>query len=339
MPEFFIYTGILFLLVFLEFLYFGLADRYNIIDKPNARSSHTSITLRGGGIIFPLAALLFYICFSFQYPYFLLGLTAIATISFLDDLHTLNNKIRIVIHLIAVGLVFYQWAFFIYPWYWILVISVVVIGTINAYNFMDGINGITGSYSLIAIASLYYINQYVISFTSSDLLIVIGLALLIFNYFNFRKKARCFAGDVGSVSIAFIIIFLIGQLILESQNLFYILLLLVYGLDAVSTILFRLIRKENIFEAHRSHFYQYLANERKWSHLWVSGLYFALQLIVNITLISQSPDRSEFEEGLYNLIPVIIGAGVLFILIRVVIEGKARLFNAASESFPSERAG
>lgn len=339
MPQLLIYTSILILLFILELLYFRIANHYNIIDKPNERSSHTSITLRGGGIIFPLAAVLFYIFFGFQYPYFLMGLSAIAIISFLDDLHTLNNKIRIIIHLIAVALLFYQWDLFTLPWYWIIIIAIVVIGTINAYNFMDGINGITGSYSLLTIASLYYINQNVVSFTSSDLLLLIGLSLLVFNYFNFRSKAKCFAGDVGSVSIAFIIIFLIGQLILETQNLLYFFLLLIYGLDAVSTILFRLIRKENIFKAHRSHFYQHLANERKWSHLAVSGLYAVLQLAVNALLIVLSAELSGFEESMYKLLGIALIAGLLFILIRILIEGKNRLFTAIAEPSPLERAG
>jgi UDP-N-acetylmuramyl pentapeptide phosphotransferase/UDP-N-acetylglucosamine-1-phosphate transferase len=246
----------------LEIFYFKIADHFNIIDKPNARSSHQSITLRGGGIIFTLAALIFFFTFGFQYPYFILGLFLISLISFLDDIFTLNNKVRLGIHLISVLLMFYQWNLFSLNLYWIPIALIFVIGTINAYNFMDGINGITGGYSLLAIATLYYINEQVTSFTSSDLLITVGLSLLVFNFFNFRKKAKCFAGDVGSVSIAFIIVFLIGQLLIQTQNFNYILLLLFYGLDAVTTIVFRVIRKENIFEAHRSHFYQFLSNEK-----------------------------------------------------------------------------
>lgn len=272
-------------LFIIEIAYFKIADHFNIIDKPNARSSHQTITLRGGGIIFSFAGIIYFILSGFQYPYFIIGLFAIATISFLDDILTLNNKVRLSIHLIAVLLMFYQWELFAQPWYWLVIALVFVIGTINAYNFMDGINGITGSYSLLAIATLYYINEKVVAFTDSDLLITVGLSLLVFNFFNFRKKAKCFAGDVGSVSIAFIIVFLIGQLILKTQNFAYILLLLVYGLDTATTVFFRKIRKENIFEAHRSHLYQYFANQKKISHLIVSGAYFLCQLLVNVVLI------------------------------------------------------
>jgi len=253
----------LILLFAAELLYFKIADHFNIIDKPNHRSSHTSITIRGGGIIFPVAILAFSFYAGFVYPYFLTGLLLISFISFVDDIRELSSKARILFHLTAVALLFYQLNLFILPFYWILAALIFVIGTINAINFMDGINGITGGYGLITICTLYYINTYIIPFTSSGFLIIAILAVLIFNFFNFRTKAKCFAGDVGSVSLAFIVLFFLLQLIIKTQNLSYITLLLVYGLDAVTTIVFRLIRHENIFEAHRRHLYQFLANEKK----------------------------------------------------------------------------
>lgn len=304
-----------------EIIYFKLADHFNIIDKPNARSSHSATTLRGGGIIFSIGALIWFGFFGFDYPYFITGLFLIAFISFLDDVLTLNNKVRLAVHLLAVLLMFYQLQLFSLGWYWIPIAAIFVIGTINAYNFMDGINGITGAYSFLAILTLYYINQQLISFTSPDLLIVAGLSLLVFNFFNFRKKAKCFAGDVGSVSIAFLILFLLGQLILKTHNFNYILLFLVYGLDAVTTIGFRGLRKENIFEAHRSHFYQYLANELKWSHLLVSILYFSVQAIINCLVIFVVKDSILLSLGL------ILISAVLFLSIRFSIEGKEKLLS------------
>lgn len=311
-------------LLLLELVYFKIADRFSIIDKPNHRSSHTSVTIRGGGIIFSLAAIIFLFCFDFTYPYFILGLVLISLISFLDDVFTLNNKVRLGIHLISVLLMFYEWALFSVDWYWIPIAIIFVIGTINAYNFMDGINGITGGYSLVAVATLYYINEKVIDFTSSDLLITIGLSLLVFNFFNFRTKAKCFAGDVGSVSIAFIIVFFLGQLILQTQNFNYILLLLFYGLDAATTIAFRLIRKENIFEAHRSHFYQYLANHLKWNHLVVSGLYMFIQVLINILLIFLIGNQ------LWSALLLLSTSVFLFLAVRFSTEGKEKLFHLKS---------
>ncbi|RBQ03569.1 MraY family glycosyltransferase [Pedobacter miscanthi] len=306
-------------LFIIELVYFRIADRFNIIDKPNHRSSHTMVTIRGGGIVFTLAGLIFFFIFKFQYPYFILGLFLITLISFLDDIFTLNNKVRLSIHLLSVLLMFYQWQLFSLNWYWIPIALIFVIGTINAYNFMDGINGITGGYSLLAITTLYYINEKIILFTSSDLLIVIGLSLLVFNFFNFRRKAKCFAGDVGSVSIAFIIVFLIGQLILKTNNFNYILLLMFYGLDAVTTIIFRVIRKENIFEAHRSHFYQFLSNEKKWPHLVVVTIYILIQLIINSLIVIF------IGSNLVSALFLILVSGILFLIIRFQMEGSNRL--------------
>lgn len=303
----------------LELIYFKIADRFNIIDKPNHRSSHTSVTIRGGGIIFPIAVLVYSLINGFQSPYFVIGLLGISTISFLDDMLTLNNKVRLSVHLTSVLLLFFQWDLFSLSWYWVLIALVFVIATINAYNFMDGINGITGGYSLLTIGSLYFINQYVVDFTSNELLGAVGLALLVFNFFNFRKKAKCFAGDVGSVSIAFIIVFLIGQLILKTHHISYIFLLLIYGTDTAFTVLFRKIRKENIFEAHRSHFYQYLSNQRKYSHLFVSAIYIMAQLLINILLISLTN-----ETMIYSLL-IFVTFIALYLSLRFKLEGKKRL--------------
>ncbi|WP_113637123.1 MraY family glycosyltransferase [Nubsella zeaxanthinifaciens] len=311
------YYFIFFIIV--ELVYFKIADRFNIIDKPNHRSSHTSVTIRGGGIIFPLAVLAYSLINGFHQVYFVIGLLAIATISFLDDVLTLNNKVRLSIHLTSVVLLFFQWNLFNLSWYWILIALIFVIATINAYNFMDGINGITGGYSLLAIATLYYINQTIVNFTDNELLIIVALALLVFNLFNFRTKAKCFAGDVGSVSIAFIIVFFIGQLILTTQNLSYILLLLVYGTDTAFTVLFRKIRGENIFEAHRSHFYQYLSNQLKLSHILVSCIYIFVQLLINLLLIKFA--LTDMLHGV-SLLALFVG---VYLMLRFKMEGSQKL--------------
>jgi UDP-N-acetylmuramyl pentapeptide phosphotransferase/UDP-N-acetylglucosamine-1-phosphate transferase len=183
---------------------------------------------------------------------------------------------------------------------------------------MDGINGITGTYSLITILSLYFINETQIAFVFSEWLIIVAISLLVFNFFNFRKKARCFAGDVGSVSMAFIIIFFLLLLILKTQDLKYIGLLLFYGLDTVTTLIFRLIRRENIFEAHRNHFYQHLANVKGWPHLRVSALYLVVQLMMNAVIILSDWDSVAF------LIFILV-SGIVFVGLRFAVEGKRNL--------------
>ncbi|MDB5115756.1 MAG: UDP-GlcNAc:UDP-phosphate GlcNAc-phosphate transferase [Mucilaginibacter sp.] len=313
---------IFFIILFaLELVYFKIADKYNIIDQPNHRSSHTKITIRGGGIIFSVALLIGSLYTGWQYSWFLLGLFLISLISFIDDVKTISNRIRIVFHLVAVALLFYQLGIYNLPLYWKLLAFIFVIGTINAINFMDGINGITGGYGLITLLTLYYINKFNVAFTEESYLLFAITSLLVFDFFNFRKKAKCFAGDVGSVSLAFIILFFLLQLMIKTNNINYVLLLLVYGLDAVTTIAFRMIRKENVFEAHRSHYYQFLANDRKVPHLLVAALYMLVQGVVNVLLIKYLSN-----DIIYLAFAIIISA-ILFLLIRFKMEGIQRLLS------------
>ena len=274
------YLLILVLLFLVELFYFHIADKYNIIDKPNERSSHTRITLRGGGIIFYLGALAYFLTNQFEYPWFMLALTLVTVISFVDDIRSISQGLRLVFHFTAMGLMFYQWELFALPWWTVVVALIVCTGIINAYNFMDGINGITGGYSLVVLGTLAFINHRVVSFVEPGLIYTMLCAVLVFNFFNFRKRAKCFAGDVGSVSIAFIILFLIGKLIIDTEDFSWIVLLAVYGVDSVLTIVHRLMLHENIGLPHRKHLYQIMANELKIPHVAVSLTYMVVQGVV-----------------------------------------------------------
>lgn len=278
------YLVVLVLLFALELLYFRVADRFNIIDKPNERSSHSTITLRGGGVIFYIAALVYFVLSGFQYPWFFLGLTLMTVISFMDDVMTLSNRVRLLVHFISVGLLASELGVFVMPWYILLVLFIVVVGVINAYNFMDGINGITAAYS-IAIGTLLMIVNRQVGFIDQDLLIYTMIGVLVFAFFNFRTRAKCFAGDVGSVAISFILVFALGALIFHTQNLLYLLFLTVYGVDSVWTILRRLYLRENIFQAHRSHLYQFLGNEAGVNKLLVSAIYGVFQFGIGLLVI------------------------------------------------------
>ncbi|MCJ8209809.1 glycosyltransferase family 4 protein [Mucilaginibacter sp. RS28] len=311
----FIITVILFIF---ELFYFRIADFYNIIDKPNHRSSHTQVTIRGGGIIFPIAVLLFYIVYPTSYLWFVAGLLLISSISFVDDVKSVSNKLRFAVHLIAVLLIFVQLSFFSIPAYWIVLALVFFIGAINAINFMDGINGITGIYALVTVLSLYWVNQET-SYIEDQLFIVVILSVIVFLFFNLRKKAKCFAGDVGSVSIAFIIVFMLLQLIKTTQNFNYLLFLLVYGLDTATTMFFRYLRGENIFEAHKSHFYQFLANEKKVPHVTVSFIYGFIQLVINLLIILLH------LASVSSFILIVASSLAIFLAIRFVFEGKDKL--------------
>jgi UDP-N-acetylmuramyl pentapeptide phosphotransferase/UDP-N-acetylglucosamine-1-phosphate transferase len=269
-------------------VYFRIADYYNIIDHPNERSSHAEVTIRGGGIVFLSAAVADLIL----YPHYWLpvsGILIIGIISFLDDRITLSTRIRLLFHLISVTVMFfYLNIFHIESFYICFLLYIMVIGVINMYNFMDGINGITGAYSLVVLGGLQYVNLSQTAFVQPDIIWVPIFACGVFLYFNFRAKAKCFAGDVGSVTIAFWIIMLLLKLILLTNNWTYILFLAVYGVDSCLTVVHRLILKQNIFKAHRLHFYQLLVNEQKIPHLLISAGYSIVQCLIILLILCNS---------------------------------------------------
>jgi UDP-N-acetylmuramyl pentapeptide phosphotransferase/UDP-N-acetylglucosamine-1-phosphate transferase len=279
-----LYILLLFLLFGVQLAYFQVADKFNIIDKPNDRSSHKGIILRGGGVVFYVAVLLYFVVSEFKFPWFFTGLSLISLISFADDVKTLSPRLRLIVQFAGLFLMFIEWNLYSLPWYFFVIALILSGGILNAFNFMDGINGITGAYSSAVIIALWFVNRQV-AFTDNRLIYIVLISLFVFNFFNFRTKAKCFAGDVGSVTIAVIILFLLGQLILKTKNFSYIVFLAVYGVDSVLTILHRLKLKENIFEPHRKHLFQLLANELKIPHLQVSTLYAILQLIIALGLL------------------------------------------------------
>jgi UDP-N-acetylmuramyl pentapeptide phosphotransferase/UDP-N-acetylglucosamine-1-phosphate transferase len=272
-------------LFIIELIYFKIANRFDIIDNPNERSSHSDVTLLGGGVIFYIGVLLYFCFEGFKYPWFFFGLTFISLVSFADDIHPKSTKFRLIVHFIAMILMFYQWGLYYQHWYFALIALVFCTGILNAFNFMDGINGITGGYSLVVIGALWYLNTYTIQFVDNKFIYAVISALLVFNFFNFRIKAKCFAGDVGAISIAFIILFLMGLLVIRTDDFSYIIILIVYGIDTVLTIIHRLILKENIFQPHRKHVFQIMANELKIPHVIVSLIYSLVQAIIFIGYI------------------------------------------------------
>ena len=292
------YLIITVLLLAAELVYFRIADRFNIIDKPNQRSSHSSIVLRGGGIIFVLGLWIWAAFFGFQNIWFLIAVTLVAGISFIDDIHSLPDSVRLVAQFTAMALMFYQLDILHWNMWWIILIAMIVcVGASNIINFMDGINGITGAYALASLLPLFLLNKK-IGFTDESLILVVALADLVFCCFNFRPKgrAKCFAGDVGSIGVAYILLFLIGALILATGDITWLIFLLVYGVDGCLTIVHRILLHENLGEAHRKHAYQLMANELKIGHVKVASFYALLQLAVSLGFIYLCPMLSTATE-------------------------------------------
>lgn len=295
------------LLVVAELLYFKIADKCNIIDKPNERSSHSKVVLRGGGIIFAIGLWVWSAFFGFQYPWLLAGVTIAAGISFVDDIHSLPDSLRLVVQFTAMFLVFQEMGLLSVESLGISVesqfLSVVLLGLIvlaalivavggtNIFNFMDGINGITAGYSLAMLIPIALANRSM-AFVEESYLIVAIIGVLVFSWFNFRPrgKAKCFAGDVGSIGMALILVFAVGRLMLVTGDVTWIVFFLVYGVDGTLTIVHRIMLHEHLGEAHRKHAYQLMANELKMSHVVVSLIYMGLQLAISLGFVYLCPN-------------------------------------------------
>ena len=343
------------LLVVLELVYFKIADHFNIIDKPNERSSHSTIVLRGGGVIFSLAMVAWVVMMAVQgewqvvvdYLPFLCGLLLVAGVSFWDDVKSLPDSVRLVVQFSAMALMFWSMGIMHWDMWWIVILALIVcVGATNVINFMDGINGITAGYALAVLVPLALVNDgedfstrpsdslemtekalemadnalgmTTSGFIDQSYLIVSIIGVLVFCIFNFRPKgkAKCFAGDVGSISIAFIMLFAIGRLIVQTQDVTYLIFLLVYGIDGCLTICHRIMLHENLGEAHRKHAYQLMANELKIGHVKVSLLYMAMQLVVSLGFIYLCPDSVAAHWG------YLVGATVVLAVAYVLFKKK-----------------
>ena len=308
------YIIIFILLLIAELLYFRIADKCNIIDKPNERSSHSTIVLRGGGIIFLISVWIWSAFFGFQYPWFLVGLTLVAGISFVDDIHSLPDSVRLVAQFAAAAMAFYQLGILHWSMWWIILLALIVyVGATNVINFMDGINGITAGYSLAVLIPLALVNINGV-FVEQSLIISMILASLVFCFFNFRPKgkAKCFAGDVGSIGIAFIILFLLGNVMIKTTDITWLIFLLVYGVDGCLTIAHRIMLHENLGEAHRKHAYQIMANELKIGHVKVTSLYMVMQLLISLGFIYLCPN-TVLAHWLY-LVTTLVVLAITYIL-------------------------
>ena len=261
-----------------SFIYLKIADKYNIIDKPNHRSSHTIPTIRGGGILFSLAYFLYELFHDFPHTYLTIGVLIVSLVSFIDDIKTLGAKLRFIFHVLAVFLAIIEIGLFKLNFLSVVALIVVGTGMLNFFNFMDGINGITGMYSISVIIGVYLLDYK--NIIPNDLFYYQIIALLIFGFYNFRKKARFFAGDIGSISIAIIVFYIVIHIIIVYQSPIFILSLVVYGADAILTLIYRVYLREKLSDAHRHHLYQKLVDRTSLTHLQTSAIYASLQLII-----------------------------------------------------------
>lgn len=300
-------------IIALELLYFFVAKKFHIVDRPNERSSHQRVVLLGAGIIFYLAMLFYSLTNGIPYPDFLIGLSVLAIISYIDDLRQLPAWLRLFAQLFAV--LFSIWIDVNALEIWQIVLLVIVFsGILNIYNFMDGINGMLAAYSLVVVGTFGYLNLFGgDSFIETEFIATVMIAILVFGFFNFRTKARCFSGDVGSISMGLIILFLLVRYVQSVPgsgiNVSRLCLIIVFLADGGLTIAKRFLSGRNILAAHREHAYETMVNDLKVPHLYVSTGYALLQLIINVGYIMVS------DKNLYTLIVafmLVVAYGLFF---------------------------
>lgn len=280
------YVGIAVVLLAIEFAYLKIAKSLKIVDLPHHQSSHRGWVIRGGGIVFYVAFLLWSVMHGYRWGGGLLGLTILAGISFIDDVRSVSPIIRLICQFIAIIVMFDHSGLLKNSLHVIVVLAIACVGAINIYNFMDGINGMTGGHSLVVSSALLYVNKYMVHFAPESLLVYVTLSVVVFCFFNFRRRAKCFAGDVGSLSIGFILVYFVLIVALRGQSMSWIALLIVYLVDGGMTILHRILLRENLIKPHKKHAYQIMANELKMPHLVVSGIYMGLQAVCCVWYIA-----------------------------------------------------
>jgi UDP-N-acetylmuramyl pentapeptide phosphotransferase/UDP-N-acetylglucosamine-1-phosphate transferase len=279
-------------------MYIRIAHFYKIYDHPVGRSSHLNRTITGFGVFVLFGLLLYSVAFPYTLKsFFIIGLLMISTISYIDDLVFVKHFIRLVFQifaliLMAIELPFnYMMDFEKIP----LIIAIVIlgIGVLNAFNFMDGINGMLGLTNLVILLSFLWLNSNSvdiqgnqISFIRNEFLYTYIIGVSIFLGLNLRRKAIVFAGDTGSIALAFIVLYLMLNLIFKTGNYAYFLLFAVFGIDAGLTVIFKLLLRENIFVPHRDFLFKKLVHVGKYKHVNISIIYASLQALINVIVIA-----------------------------------------------------
>ena len=299
------YIYIFVIIAILQTVYIAIARKAGIVSVPCRRSSHLRPTVSGGGIVFYFAVIAFYITTGMTYTYFAIGATILAAISFADDLHPLGVLVRMAAQIIGVTLAAMQLGIISEMPLWATILVIITgTGFVNACNFMDGVNGITGGYSLLTLLTLYVVNRHE-PFITPSFLIIPAMAAAIFCFCNIRRHALCFAGDVGSVTVGYILLYAIGSLIDATHSIAPLVFVAVYGVDTVLTIIHRMMLRQNILQSHRMHLYQIISNEMGLGHIATASLYIGIQALINVGALWLPVNPVTFLAAVIALLSVI----------------------------------
>ena len=275
------------------------AERREILDMPNERSSHTRPTPHVGGLAIVIITLSGWLAYNWTSPDYwpilpyVIGAFVIATISWWDDLVPLPTIVRISVHGIAAGfaiLSFGYWHTASVPilkelglgWIGLPATFLWIVGLTNAYNFMDGVDGIAGLEAVVVGFGWFLLGWYGRQPHLSAIGMLIAGASLGFLVYNW-PPASVFMGDVGSAFLGYtfaVLPLMAAHVPYADARLAFVgaLLLLPFVFDSGFTFFRRAIRRENVFAAHRSHLYQRLVITGR-SHRFVSLLYGGMSMV------------------------------------------------------------
>lgn len=324
--EFYYYLFAPVCFIIFTLMYVRIAHFYKIYDHPVGRSSHLNRTITGFGIFVLFGLLIYSIAFPYTLKsFFIIGLMMIGTISFIDDLVFVKHFIRLIFQIFALTLMAIELPFsYMAIEKWPLIISIVIlgIGVLNAFNFMDGINGMLGLNTLVILLSFLWLNAHSvdqsgneINFIRNEFLYTYIIGISIFLGLNLRRKAIVFAGDTGSIALAFIIFYLMLNLIFKTGNYAYLLLFAVIGIDAGLTVIFKILLRENIFVPHRDFLFKKLVHVGKYKHVNISIIYAAMQALVSVIVIAL-PLQGRLSAQLSILFIFTVTLCVIYIFIR-----------------------
>ena len=279
------------------FLVYGVLKRLGVVDKPSERSSHQTPTVRGGGIIVlaPFLGSLGYVGLRSTDIVALalaLALTSIALVALLDDLYSVSQIARFMSHvlgaLVLIGVLMKEDFFILSAWgatingtVWVL-LFLWLVGYANAFNFMDGVNGLATVQVIITTSLVSGILASIGALESDALLVCVSILVgaLGFLPHNF-PSARMFLGDIGSMSLGF---GLAGLAVWVASQYGWWLMVPIslihanFVLDPLLTMFRRMFVVPGWWRPHREHFYQRLLRSGV-NHSVVTGSQGGIQVV------------------------------------------------------------
>ena len=284
------------------FAYFFLSKRFSGTSTKLSQKNGNGLAITGAGGILVLTILLYAFLGDTTHTYFLFAFSMLAVVNWLDDLYEVHSGWRLITQFLSVS--FLVMEFGLVSSYWSPFFLVVAVGVINAYNFMDGINGLSGVYGLAVLLPLALILP--VNEMDTGQITLVLLFLILFLVFNFRSSAKVILGDVGSVSLGFLVLFYSVKCFKDYDIYLLVSFSMLFLLDSGITLVERTLKRENVFQSHKSHLYQLLVRKKGYDQRWVALGYGVLQLVINLILI-ELPGRR--EQVIFSLLT----ATVLFI--------------------------